>query len=135
MKALTNSRFSTSLAPLPERFHGQIADAAELALALEVGARPDTATISIENRDTGELAAYAVIGPDDDGMVVIYVARSWLTGLGAMAIRGLFGAAQCISSPLRVHADQIRTYARILGAENALSAIDADGVPMGVFHG
>lgn len=135
MNVLTHSRITATTECLPARHHAQITDPEELARCIEVGTRADTATLLVENVDTGELAAYAVIGRDEGGMVTIYAARSWLTGLGAMALKGLFGAAQVINAPLRVHTDKLRTYARAIGADTALDAIDADGVPMGVFHG
>ncbi len=135
MNVLTNMTIRASRDPLAEEFHNQIVEPEELANATTVGARSDTATISIVDTSTGNLAAYAVIGYDDAGMVVIYAARSWMKGLGAVALKGLFNGAQAISKPLRVHAENIRAYARMMGASEVLAAIDADGVNMGVFDG
>lgn len=138
MKELTNARFAASVAPLDARYHAQITDPEELALVLRVGARDDTATITIGNNDTGELAAYAVIGRDDDNMVVIYAARTWLRGMAAMALKGLFGSAQVINAPLRVHLKKLQhlqAYAKMFGAGTALEGLDGDGLPMGIFDG
>ena len=129
-----HSKVTASADVLPARFHGQL-EADELALVCKVGARSDTATISIEDTDAGTLMAYAVIGRDEGGMVTIYAARSWLTGLGAVAIKGLFGASKVMGAPMRVHTERLQAYARILGADIALDAFDADGLSMGVFHG
>ena len=136
MNELTNARFAATLAPLAEEFHNRIADADELALVLEVGARDDTATITIVNNDTGDLAGYAVIGRDDQGWLTIYAARTWLRGpMAAMAFRGLFGASQVMKAPLRIHSERVAKYAKILGVDIALDAIDGGGLPMGVFDG
>lgn len=117
---------------LPADFRAQL-PGDELGHVMTVGARDDTFCLTVSNPENGDLLAYAIVGPDDGGMVTIYAARSWLTGLGAMAIKSLFGASHIMGQPLRVHTERLRTYARMLGADNALEAIDGDGLPMGVF--
>lgn len=134
MNELTNARFAATLAPLAAEFHAQITDRSELELVLKVGARRDTATITITNNDTGALAGYAVIGDDAADHVVIYAARTWLRGpLAAMAFKGLFGAAGVMQRPLRIHTDRLKKYAKLLGADTFAGGEDADGLPMGFF--
>lgn len=107
----------------------------------EVAGRSDTVTLYVEDADKGQLMAYAVVGRDADGLAVIYAARSWLTGLGAIALKSLFSAAKGAGTALRVHpsaplrlpVETIRTYARMMGADTALQGVDADGVKMGFF--
>lgn len=96
-------------------------------------ARSDTALLLVEDCVTGALLAYGVIGLDNSQMFTIYAARSHMTGLGGAAIKGLFGASQILGTPLRVHSEKVRTYAKMMGAGDALETLDSDGVAMGIF--
>jgi len=133
MMGLTNARVTATRDGIPEQYRAQITDATELERIDHLTERSDVATLTIEDTKQGTLAAYAFIGRDDSGMFTIYAARSWLTGLGAVAIAGLFGASKVISTPLRVHTEKLEAYARMMGADLSQVALDGDGVPMGVF--
>lgn len=134
MNILPHARVSSTNQAFPDRFKEQLG-AEELALVEDVSSWDDTRTLLVEDMKTGTLAAYAVIGPADDGMLAIYAARSWFKGLAAHAIKGLFNGASILGKPMFVHTEKIAAYARILGAEHAFEAMDTDGVPLGVFAG
>lgn len=105
----------------------------EVELVADVSARSDTASLVL--RQAGAVIGYAVFGWDAAEMVTVYAARCWNNMLARAAMMGIFGAAQVAGSPLRVHADKLRTMARYMGAKDAFAAIDGDGIPMGVFDG
>lgn len=135
---MINYRISATAKPFPEEHAPQVTDVDELALVREVSARDDTAMVLVEDRDKGTLAAYAVLGFDEDGTVTIYAARSWLKGMGAIALQGLFKGATVINRPMRVHTETLerfKAYAKMLGASEALEALDADGIRQGVYYG
>lgn len=117
---------------LPASILGQLG-AEEAALVGEVSARDDTVSLIV--RDGDKLAGYAVMGFDAADMVTVYAARSVNHFLARAAMAGIFGAAQILGKPLRVHTDKLRVLARMLGAKEALACLDGDGLPMGVFHG
>ncbi len=135
MKLPENLRITSTLADLPEHHRDQLDNPGELDNLDTLQARNDTALLLIEDTDTGRVLAYARLGLGDAGEVVIYAARSWLTGLGKMALMGLFGTATAVNKPMRVHAEKLRTYARMMGAEHMFDAWDGDGIPQGVYHG
>lgn len=118
---------------LPAPILGQLA-AAEADLAREVSAREDTASLIVTG-DDGTLQGYAVIGFDDNDMATVYAARSVNSMLARIAMQGIFGAAQVMGAPLRVHdlRGKLRAMARMMGATDILHCLDGDGLPMGVF--
>lgn len=105
----------------------------EAELVAEVSARSDTASLVI--RQAGAVIGYAVFGRDAADMVTVYAARCWANMVARAAMAGIFGAAQVIGSPLRVHTEKLRVMARFIGAKDAIAAIDGDGLPMGIFDG
>jgi hypothetical protein len=107
-------------------------EAGEAALVVELMQRGEVALVVSEG---GKLAGYAVFGFDEGGMVTVYAARSFNSFLARAAMLGIFGAAQIIGAPVRVHTEKLRAMARMMGADKALAALDGDGLPMGVFHG
>lgn len=109
----------------------QLADD-ERGLVDQVAARSDTASLLVTD-GAGRLVGYAVIGFDASDMVTVYAARSLNHMLARAAMTGIFGAAQIIGRPLRVHTERLRVLARMLGATQALACLDGDGLPMGVF--
>lgn len=118
---------------------GQLGNDAERQAVAEAADRPETSTLLVRQGD--KLAGYAIFGRDDSGMVAIYAARALdRTGfLAKAAITGLFGAAQVLGHPLRFHAEtldaRLRATARMMGAQSVVSALDADGIPQGIFDG
>lgn len=109
-------------------------EAKEADIVAEVSARDDTYSFII--RDGVALLGYGVFGlGKGDDMVIIYAARSFNSFATKMAMMGLFGAAQVLGVPVRVHTDKMRTMARMLGAERFMEALDGDGLRVGVFHG
>lgn len=108
-------------------------DSGEAQHVVEAANRTDTACLIL--RQGGKLIAYAVMGFDDSDMVTVYAARSSGHTMGRIAMKAIFGAAQVIGAPLRVHTDKLRAMARFFGATDALACLDGDGLPMGVFYG
>lgn len=108
-------------------------DAKELELVAELSARDDTMSLTIS--DEKGVIGYAVFGIDNDNMVTVYAARSMNSFIAKAAMIGVFGAAQVMGMPLRVHTEKLRGMARMMGAEQAFKCLDLDGVPMGVFNG
>jgi hypothetical protein len=108
----------------------------EAELAGEVSARDDTATLLV-TADDGGLMGYAVMGFDADDMATVYAARSINSMVARMAMAGIFGAAQVMGAPLRVHdlRGKLRAMARMMGAAEIIQCLDGDGLPMGVFRG
>lgn len=108
---------------------------AEAEHVRNVGDRDDTAALIVTEGQGGKLLAYAILGMDEGGMVVIYAANTFLTGLGKMALQALLGASEVLGAPLRVHSEKVQAMARAMGASEALETLDAEGIPMGVFRG
>lgn len=111
-------------------------DQGEAATVADVSARDDTATIIVS--DAGALLGYAVFGWDDDGNVTVYAARSMAGFVARAALVGMFGAAQVLGAPLRVHADTIGrglAMARAMGANVVTHCRDGDGVPVAIMGG
>lgn len=106
----------------------------EAAIVAEVSARPDTVSMII--RDGVALLGYAVYGlaPADD-LVIVYAARSFNSWAAKAAMTGIFGAAQVLGVPMRVHTDRLKSMARMMGASKVLAALDGDGLRVGVFDG
>lgn len=129
-----NARFVQTLNALPDEFIDTL-EADEAELLREVTPREDTVTIYIVDLDNNSLAGYVCFGMDGSDMLTVYAAHSFIKGLGQMAFQGLFGVAKVVEKPLRVHTSKIRTFARAIGADEWLEAVDADGLPMGVFNG
>lgn len=135
-----NIRFRATSDPIAPDQMDKITCAVERDRVATVGARPETVTVTVTDKDAGEMMAYAVIGEDAQGVLTIYAARSWIKGLGAVALKGFFQGATVVDKPLRVHADdraRIAAYAKMMGCDltAALPAVDANGVGQGVFHG
>lgn len=106
----------------------------EAAIVAEVSARPDTVSMII--RDGVALLGYAVYGLDDGGkMVIVYAARSFNSFIARAAMTGIFGAAQVLGVPMRVHTDKLKSMARMMGAGRVVEALDGDGLRVGVFDG
>lgn len=124
-----------SIEAMPEALIATLPDEAERENVRKTSAYDTTATLTVIDTDKDELMAYAVYGHDDNNHLTIYAARCFLAGMGAIALKSLFGVSKVVGTPLRVHAEKVKTFARMMGAEEALDAIDGDGVPMGVFHG
>ena len=107
---------------------------AEASIVAEVSARPETVSMII--RDGVKLLGYAVYGLDDGGkMVIVYAARSFSSFVAKAAMTGIFGAAQVLGVPMRVHTDKLRSMARMMGASQVVAALDGDGLRVGVFDG
>lgn len=105
----------------------------EADLVREVSAREDTVSLLVTDGD--RLVGYAVMGFDDSKMVTVYCARSVNHLLARAAMAGIFGAAQVMGAPLRVHREKLKALAAAMGAKEALACLDGDGIPMGVFRG
>jgi hypothetical protein len=137
MQALfPNSRIVTTLSAMPLEYLACIVDKQERFDVAELGAKAGMATLYIVDTDSNKLMAYAVLSKNDDGAeLMIMRARSYLTGLGKMALAGLFKGAQAVSMPITVHAHSLRGFAKMMGADEVLSYIDTDGVSMGTFDG
>lgn len=119
---------------IPPRDYLNQLQADEMAAVTDLASRDDTATLIVT--DGNRLMGYAVFGQDNADMVTIYAARSLDSFVARAALTGLFGAAQVLGQPLRVHTSKLRAMARFMGAGQAIAALDGDGVPMGVFgHG
>lgn len=118
---------------LPAAILGQLA-APEADLVREVSARADTVSLLVTG-DDGALQGYAVMGFDDDKAATVYAARSVNSMLARIAMQGIFGAAQVLGAPLRVHdaRGKLAAMARMMGATEILHCLDGDGLPMGVF--
>lgn len=129
-----NMRFTATRGGFPNQHSHQL-EGWELENLPDLCARDDTVLLIVEDTKKGSLIAYGVVGIDDGDMFTIYAARSVVAGIGAAAVKGLFGASKIAGKPMRVHAESVRTYARILGATDALETLDSDGVKMGVFNG
>lgn len=84
-------------------------------------------------RDGEKLVGYAVFGLDVTDMLTVYAARSFNHVMTGVAMRAVFGAAQIIGAPVRVHTEKVRAMARMMGAPDAIAGADIEGVPMGVF--
>lgn len=125
-------KISVTKAPLAADLAAQL-PADEAAQVADLGAREDCLTLAYV--DGGKLAGYAIFGHGDDGFVVIYMARSMAKGLAAVVLQSVFGAAQVMGKPLRVHTERVRAMARMMGADLSSVFADADGIPMGGFHG
>lgn len=108
-------------------------ESGEAQLVSDVAERYDTVSLLI--RSEKKLIGYAVMGFDNSDMVTVYAARSVNSVLARVAMKAIFGAAQVIGAPLRVHTDKLRAMARMMGAGDAVACFDADGLPMGVFNG
>lgn len=106
----------------------------EAELVAEVSSRDDTVSLIITDA-AAALVGYAVIGFDDQDIVTIYAARSFNSVVAKMALRAIFGAAEVLGVPMRVHTEKLDTFARYLGAKSFRAAIDGDGVRQGVFSG
>lgn len=124
---------------MPPELVAGLPDPAERAHVADVSGRDDTATLLVRDR-AGELVGYAVIGRDEAGAVAVYAARAIGGGfIVKAALVGLFGAAQVIGAPLRFHVEdmrgRLRAAARMMGAPDFSAALDADGIPQGVFRG
>ena len=99
----------------------------------ELLARGDTVLMLATDGD--KLQGYACFGLDADGMLTVYAARA-MAGLSVkLAMQALFGAAQVIGAPVRVHTEKVKAMAKMMGAKLAFDGIDGDGLPMGVFYG
>lgn len=110
-----------------------LADLPERDLVCELMQRDDTRALIVTEAE--KLLGYAVFGSDDDGILTVYAARA-ISGLMARAAMvGMFGAAQIMGAPLRVHTERVAAMARMMGAGSFASAFDSDGIPMGVFGG
>ena len=125
-------KVTVTKSPLPADLAAQL-PADEAAQVAELGARSDCLTLAYV--DAGKLAGYAIFGHDEGGFVVIYMARSMAQGLAAVALKAVFGAAQVMGKPLRVHTEKVRAMARMMGADLTAVLKDSDGIPMGAFHG
>lgn len=123
---------SVTRAPFPAEFMADM-DSAEAELVAEVSARSDTMSLIV--KQAGAMIGYAIFGFDATEMVTIYAAKSKDSILAKAAMIGLFGAAQVVGKPLRVHTQKIRAMAKTMGAERAFACVDGDGLPMGVFDG
>lgn len=108
---------------------------AEAAHVRDVGDRDDTAALIVTEGQGGKLLAYAILGMDDGGMVVIYAANTFMNALTKISLKALLGASEVLGAPLRVHSDRVKGMARAMGASEALETLDAEGIPMGVFRG
>lgn len=136
MALFPNARIVATREALPLELLACIPDEAERRKALELGGLSTNATLYVANTDTGDLMAYAVISQTDvTGQIIILQARSFLTGLGAAALAGLFKGAQAISKPLVVHAHSLKGFARMMGASDVLDVLDSDGVNLGIYDG
>lgn len=108
----------------------------EAALVADLLARGDTAAMVATDGDS--LLGYAVFGWDADQMVTVYAARSFGGLLTKAALSGIFGAAQVVGAPVRVHADRVArgvAMARAMGAQVVTSGADMDGIPMAIIGG
>lgn len=115
---------------LPPEILAQL-EAKEAEGAAAVSARSDT--FSIIAQDGEKLLGYAVFGKDEGGIVAVYYARSCVPIFGPMIMKQLFGAASILGVPVRVHTEKVGAMARVMGAKVAIEAVDADGIPQGVF--
>ena len=103
----------------------------EASGAREVSARSDTYSVFAMQGE--KLLGYAVFGKDKGGLLSVYYARSLVPGLGPVMMRQFFGVAKIAGTPIRVHSEKVSAMARAFGAQIAIEATDADGVPVGVF--
>lgn len=103
----------------------------EAATVAELCDRDDTRALIV--RDGEKLVGYAVFGLDRNDMLTVYAARSFTHWLAKAAMQAVFGAAQIMGAPVRVHTEKVRAMARMMGADDAIAGFDLDGVPMGVF--
>lgn len=111
-------------------------DADEAAGALAVSERDDTLSLTVLGAG-GAPMGYCVFGRDAGDMIAIYYTRALVPGLGAAMMKQLFGVAQVLGTPLRVHVDSVRgiaTRARMFGAKVATEGVDADGIMQGIFR-
>ena len=104
-------------------------EAAEINDAL---ARPDVYGVVLFKPDNTPARA-VVLGPDDGGVVMIYYARCFVPGLGPVMMKSVLGAAQVTGAPLRVATSKVEAMKKLIGAKLGIEAVDADGVPQGVF--
>ena len=132
------TRFVNTIGPFPAEPFEQIAPGLtpdEARTVNEVAARDDTATIVILD-DAGTVLGWLVYGPSDPpNEVVLYAGRAEQNGMARIMLRSMFGVSQIMGQPMRMHTDKFAQYARMIGAPYATAAVDADGLPMGVFHG
>lgn len=126
-----NVRVWRSVEALPTAL---IEDLEEFELVKKVSGYDDTMSVVVADAENN-LLAYAVVGPDEDGITTIYAARCLFGGAGAMMLKAIFGASQVLGAPMRVHTDRIHAFQRAIGADVAVECEDAEGLPMGVFHG
>lgn len=113
-----------------------LADLPEAETVRELAARADTAALVAT--DAGKLLGYAVFGWDADNMVAVYAARSVAGLLTRAALTGIFGAAEVMGAPVRVHADKLArglAMARGMGASVCTHAQDMDGVRVAIMQG
>ena len=115
---------------LPER---HIAGLDEADHVRTVQAGDDRAAIWVE--DGGDLVAYAVLGRDAGGALMIFAARAIEAGVGREALRGLLGTAEIMGQPLRVHADAAAAMARLAGGKLKKRFPDPDGILQAVIGG
>lgn len=130
----TNTRVVLTRDAMPAEYLEGL-DADEKAHIIETGEFENTSTIYVVDLDKNSLFAYAVIGPDDVGMFMIYAARTMGGLMAEIALRSFFGVAQVLGKPLRVHTDKMKAFARVIGATDFEAMVDGDGLPQGVFHG
>lgn len=105
----------------------------EADLVAELMARGDTAALVATDGEA--LMGYAVFGFDADQIVTVYAARSMGGMLTRAALVGIFGAAQVMGAPVRVHAEKVGrgvAMARAMGAQVVSHARDLDGIPMAI---
>lgn len=113
-----------------------LADLPEAETVRELAARSDTAALVAT--DGAALLGYAVFGWDADGMVAVYAARSVSGFMTRAALTGIFGAAEVMGAPVRVHADKLErglAMARSMGASVCTHAQDMDGVRVAIMQG
>jgi len=102
--------------------------------AVAASERPDTLTVCLAK--AAEPVACVVIGKDTADMVAVYFAKAYVGGIGPLMMKQLFGAAQVVGAPIRVHVrsvERLRAYAKMVGANVALEGRDAEGVLQGIF--
>jgi len=119
----------------PAELLDRLADDKERAHVAKVSAYPGTASVVVEDADTGGLHSYAVFGPDDNNMVAVYAAHVFGKGMGPAMFKQIFGASIVLGLPVRVHTERVHAFARAIGATDYFEAIDGAGKPQLVAHG
>ncbi|DBA35671.1 TPA_inf: hypothetical protein gp_08 [Marinomonas phage YY] len=130
-------KFDLSQDPIPAEYLVRLSDVEQERLQ-RLSDRGDVHFLTVMNKSC--LAAYAALGRDANGMLTIYAAHSFVVGLGAAAISGLFQGATYVDAPMRVHADdeaRAKAYAKMAGVDlsKVTMTTDADGVGQGVYNG